>query len=143
MVATAYDWLFAPPGSRPPDWSLPVAAERVEDTIAGDRSTVLVAIAGEGDGQLRAGQIVGLATVYLTLVSVRYGPRAWVEDLAVHPDVRSQGVGKALLDASKAWAAEHGASHLELASSDGRRDAHRFYEREGPRKTTRVFNWVV
>jgi ribosomal protein S18 acetylase RimI-like enzyme len=28
---------------------------------------------------------------------VRFGQRAWVEDLAVHPDHRSAGHGKALL----------------------------------------------
>jgi hypothetical protein len=29
--------------------------------------------------------LVGFATVYLDIVSVRFGQRAWVEDLAVAP----------------------------------------------------------
>ena len=40
-------------------------------------------------------------------------------------------MGKALLDAAKDWARERGATHLELDSAEARKDAHRFYEREG------------
>ena len=72
---------------------------------------------------------------------MRFGQRAWVEDLAVHPGRRSLGVSRGLLDAGKAWAREHGASHLELDSGDARHDAHRFYEREAPSSTSRAFSW--
>ena len=78
------------------------------------------------------GELLGLCTAYLDMNSVRFGPRCWVEDLAVSPDHRSQGVGKALLDAAKDWARDRGATHLELDSADARDDAHRFYEREAP-----------
>jgi len=36
-----------------------------------------------------------------------------------------------LLDAATDWARERGCTHLELASGAGRKDAHRFYLREG------------
>jgi GNAT superfamily N-acetyltransferase len=65
----------------------------------------------------------------------------WVEDLAVHPEHRSQGVGKALLGAAKAWARERGATHLELDSAETRTDAHRFYEREQPTLRSISFAW--
>jgi GNAT superfamily N-acetyltransferase len=96
----AYEWLFAAPGVRPAGWSPDVAADRIEAAIADDRSAVLVA---DDDNTL-----VGFATVYLDIVSVRFGQRAWVEDLAVAPDRRSGGLGKALLDAARSWTRDHG-----------------------------------
>ena len=134
-VLKAYDWLFAPPGGLPPGWDPVAAARRLEQVLTDERSTILVT----GD----AGAISGFCTVALDLRSVRFGQRAWVEDLAVDPAGRSQGLGKALLDAAKAWAAERGATHLELDSGDSRVDAHRFYEREQPSWSTRSFGWVL
>jgi GNAT superfamily N-acetyltransferase len=134
-LTAAYEWLFAAPGIRPADWSLDVAARRLEAAIADDRSTVLVADDNE--------TVVGFATVYLDIVSVRFGQRAWVEDLAVAPQRRSSGIGKALLDAAKTWARDHGAARLELESGAARIDAHRFYEREGPDGWSRCFRWTL
>lgn len=132
-LVAAYDWLFAPPGGPPPRWDPELAAERLQRALAGERSEVLVA---EDDGE-----VAGLCTVYLDIESVRYGQRAFVEDLAVDPGRRSQGHGKALLDAAKQWALGMGASHLELDSGDARADAHRFYEREQPSWRSRSFGW--
>ena len=134
-IVAAYDWLFAPPGVRPPDWSPAIAADRIEAAIANDRATVLVADDNE--------TLVGFATVYLDIVSVRFGQRAWVEDLAVAPHRRSSGIGKALLDAAKTWARDHGAARLALESGAARVDAHRFYERERPEGWSRSFRWIL
>ena len=133
-LTAAYEWLFAAPGVRPPDWSPDVAAQRLEATIADDRSVVLLA-----DDN---GTVVGFATVYLDIVSARFGQRAWIEDLAVAPDRRSSGIGKALLDAAKTWAREQGAAWLGLESGAARVDAHRFYEREEPDSWSRSFRWT-
>ena len=132
-VATAYDWLFAPPGIPPDDWDAEVAAERIRATIAGEESAMLVAVA--------EGRIVGICSAYIDLLSVRYGLRCWVEDLAVDPDQRSLGVGAALLAAAREFARINGASHLELDSGDARLDAHRFYDREGANVHSRSFGW--
>ena len=78
---------------------------------------------------LAATELVGACTVNLDILSVRFGQRARVEDLAVHPRHRSRGTGKLLLAAAKVWARERGATHLE--SGEARADAHRFYRREG------------
>jgi GNAT superfamily N-acetyltransferase len=134
-LTAAYGWLFAPPGVRPADWSPDVAARRLEGVIASDRSVVLVA--DEHD------MIVGFATVYLDIVSVRFGQRAWVEDLAVAPNRRSSGIGKALLDTARSWARDRGAARLELESGPGRVDAHRFYERERADGWSRCFRWTL
>lgn len=128
-----YDWLFAPPGSQPPDWDERRAAVALRGAIESHDACVLVA----DDG----GQLVGICTIYQDLHSVRYGYRAWVEDLAVDPERRSEGVGKALMDAAKDWARERGATHLELDSALARTDAHRFYEREGSEYKSFSFGW--
>jgi len=134
-LVDAYEWLFTPPGSRPPSWDPERAEERLRDAVASADAEVLVAD--------EAGELVGICTVYRDILSVRFGRRAWVEDLAVHPDRRSLGVGKALLDAAKAWAHARGASHLELDSATTRADAHRFYEREGPTWQSVCFGWEL
>lgn len=128
-----YEWLFAPPGGTPPAWDPREARERLAAAIASERAAILVA---EADGEL-----IGVCSAYLDLLSVRYGQRCWVEDLAVAPARRSSGVGKALLDAARAWAAARGATHLELDSGLARSDAHRFYEREGPSWSGMQYSW--
>lgn len=128
-----YEWLFAPPGSRPADWDPEIAAERLRATIAGPESVALLAE--------RDGRVVGICTAYVDLLSVRFGRRCWVEDLAVDPGERSRGIGARLLERARRWAADHGASHLELDSGEARRDAHRFYEREGAIGRSYSFGW--
>jgi GNAT superfamily N-acetyltransferase len=103
--------------------------------MADDRAAILVA---DDDHA-----VVGFATIYLDIVSMRFGQRAWVEDLAVAPNRRSSGIGKALLDGGKAWARDHGAVWLGLESGSARLDAHRFYEREGPDSWSRSFRWTL
>jgi GNAT superfamily N-acetyltransferase len=128
-----YEWLFAPPGSRPPDWDPAAAGARLRATIAGPESVALLAE--------REGRVVGICTAYIDLLSVRFGRRCWVEDLAVDPAERSRGVGARLLARAREWAARHGASHLELDSGEARTDAHRFYEREGAHGRSLSFGW--
>jgi GNAT superfamily N-acetyltransferase len=134
-VLGMYEWLFAPPGSVPPRWDADRARRAIAQAIEDQESAVLVAE--------HRGELLGLCTAYLDMNSVRFGVRCWVEDLAVSPQHRSQGVGKALLDRAKDWARERGASHLELDSGDARAEAHRFYEREGPSWTSRCFAWEL
>ena len=134
-LVAAYEWLFAPPGSVPPAWDPEQAAARLTRAFHSEDAEVFVA--GE------RGEVVGLCTVYLDIESVRFGQRAWVEDLAVVPEARSLGHGKALLDAAKHWARDNGASHLELDSSEARADAHRFYDRERPTWRSICFGWEL
>jgi GNAT superfamily N-acetyltransferase len=134
-LVAAYEWLFAPPGVRPPMWDPERAAERLRALIDGDDGEVLVA---DHDGA-----VVGICTVMLDIDSVRFGRRAWVEDLAVHADHRSAGHGKALLDSAKEWGRSRGATHLELDSGEARADAHRFYEREAPSYKSICFGWEL
>jgi GNAT superfamily N-acetyltransferase len=134
-VIPLYEWLFAPPGLRPPGWDERRAAVALRDAIRSHDAVVLVADEG--------GELTGFCTAYQDLHSVRFGYRAWVEDIAVDPDRRSRGVGKLLLDAAKDWARERGATHLELDSAETRADAHRFYERERPSWRSLCFGWEL
>jgi GNAT superfamily N-acetyltransferase len=135
-VVPLYEWLFAPPGITPPNWDERRANVALREAIDSHDSAVIVA-------EEPSGELVGICAAYQDMHSVRFGYRAWVEDLAVHPDWRSQGVGKALLDAAKDWARERGATHLELDSAETRTDAHRFYEREQPSWRSICFAWEL
>jgi GNAT superfamily N-acetyltransferase len=134
-IVPLYDWLFAPPGSKPDTWDERRAEVALRQAIGSHDSVVLVAEDGD--------ELIGFITGYQDLHSVRFGYRAWVEDFAVAPERRSQGVGKALLDAAKDWGQERGATHLELDSALARTDAHRFYEREGAEYKSFSFGWTL
>src|SRR6266550_1302337 len=83
-VLAMYDWLF-----EPPRWNEERARLALAEAIVSPQSSVLVAEDGDA--------LVGFCTAYLELNSVRFGQRCWVEDFAVHPKRRSQGIGAALL----------------------------------------------
>jgi len=134
-LVSTYEWLFVPPGSRPPGWEPGPAAEALARASASETSIVFVAREDE--------RVVGMCTAYLDIESVRFGPRAWVEDLMVDPERRARGIGKRLLDAAKTWARDRGATHLELDSAEARVDAHRFYEREAPTSRSICFGWEL
>ena len=132
-VVAMYGWLFAPPGYTPPGWDPPRAERTIKEAIEDDDSAVLVAADGA--------ELVGLCTAYLELNSARFGQRCWVEDLAVDPTRRSEGIGGALLDAAEQWARDGGATHLELDTGLDRTDAQRFYERREPATKGFSYSW--
>jgi GNAT superfamily N-acetyltransferase len=132
-VLGMYEWLFAPPGSVPPGWDPDHARKAIAEAIDDQAAAVFVA-------EHRA-ELLGLCTAYLDMNSVRFGPRCWVEDLAVSPTHRSEGIGGELLDAAEAWARERGATHLELDTGLAREDAQRFYERREPATKGYSYSW--
>jgi GNAT superfamily N-acetyltransferase len=130
-----YEWLFSAPGRKPATWDEKRAAVALREAIASPDSVVLVADTGA--------ELIGICSVYVDLHSVRFGYRAWVEDLAVHPDHRSREIGKRLLAAARDWARERGATHLELDTAETRTDAQRFYEREGADRRSISYGWEL
>lgn len=75
------------------------------------------------------------------LENLAWGRFLYVDDLVTHQDSRSQGHGKSLL----AWLTEHahrqGCAQLHLDSGAQRKDAHRFYLREGMQNSG--FHFVI
>ena len=132
-ILPMYEWLFEEPGSVPPSWEPGRAGEALAKTIEGPESIVFLA-------ELN-GEPVGFCSGYLDMHSVRYGQRCWVEDLAVHPEHRSRGIGGLLLDAACDWARERGATHLELDTAHPRARARSFYERRDPSWSTISYAW--
>ena len=55
----------------------------------------------------------------------------YVDDLVTENSLRSKGSGKAMIDWLKNHAREQGCTQLHLDSGMQRKDAHRFYDREG------------
>jgi GNAT superfamily N-acetyltransferase len=134
-VVLLIEELFEPPGRRPPDYTRERAHENLRRYLEGPDGDVLLALAGD--------TVVGLATVYIDLPSIRYGLRCWVEDLVVTSSRRSGGVGRRLVDAATEWARERGCTHLQLESGHGRKDAHRFYRANGVPEYGLVFKRVI
>jgi GNAT superfamily N-acetyltransferase len=134
-VLGMYEWLFAPPGYVPPGWDPDRARRALSQAVEAEDSAVLVAE--------HRGELLGFCTAYLELNSVRFGQRCWIEDLAVSPEHRSQGVGGRLLDAASEWARERGATHLELDTGLAREDSQRFYDRREPAAKGFSYTWPL
>lgn len=118
-------------------------APRLRTLGSAGEGTVLVAIAGAGDGGDGAaedggpaadgGPIVG--TVMLVMPpqtsEIAAPDEAEIRALAVAPGTQGMGVGGALLQAVLDRAARHGARALVLSTQQEMHAAHRLYERAG------------
>ncbi len=71
------------------------------------------------------GQLVGL--LVLSYVSALTGLRAWIDDIAVDPKRRRQGIGQSLVEAAIQRASRRGATHLFMDTSRGSPEVQRFY----------------
>jgi GNAT superfamily N-acetyltransferase len=63
--------------------------------------------------------------------NLAWGRFLYVDDLVTLPAHRSKGVGASLLSWLREFAAKEGCQQVHLDSGMQRKDAHRFYEREG------------
>ena len=123
VILVLIEELFEPPGSLPPAYTAELGQKGIRWAIERGDADILLVTDGE--------RLIGLASVYADIQSIRYGKRCWLQDLVVSSEERSRGAGHALLTAAADWARHHGCTHLELSSGAGRKDAHRFYLREG------------
>lgn len=74
---------------------------------------------------------------------VCWGRTFYVDDLVARPELRSSGLGSALIDAAKSEAARQGCDRIRLCSGLDRFDAHRFYERQGFKNTSLQFVYEI
>lgn len=86
-----------------------------------DHPTSLVLLAFEG------GRAVGIAVCFFGFSTFAASPLLNIHDLAVVPDCRGQGVGRALLSSAEARAAQRGCCKLTLEVQDNNRRARGLY----------------
>jgi GNAT superfamily N-acetyltransferase len=80
---------------------------------------------------------------FRVMENLAWGRFLYVDDLVTLPAYRSQGYGARLLAWLRAHAAEQGCQQLHLDSGMQRKDAHRFYEREGMTKAGFHFAEII
>jgi ribosomal protein S18 acetylase RimI-like enzyme len=98
---------------------------RLESMFATDPSTRIIG-AVSIDGTL-----VGFACLHETPVPHRPTPVARITALAVLPDTRGSGAGRALVEAAEAHFRSRGLARLEVTSGDNHASAHPFYRHLG------------
>jgi ribosomal protein S18 acetylase RimI-like enzyme len=106
-------------------------AKRIAQVLGRDDAAAMIAEDAES--------VVGWIHVELrrTLVADQ---GAQVLGLIVDERCRGRGIGAALMVEAERWARERGASTLRVGSRTSRKEAHRFYQREGYR-LAKTSNW--
>ncbi len=94
---------------------LQVVTQRLRESIG------LEVLVAEADGQ-----VVGFAA--LSFSQTLTGSKAWIDDIAVEPDHRRQGIGAALLEAAVRRARQRGCAYLLVNTAKGNPPARAFYE---------------
>jgi ribosomal protein S18 acetylase RimI-like enzyme len=108
---------------RPPD-----SAEAVKRLIARDADALLLVLEGE--------RIVG------SLIVGWDGWRSHLYRLAVDPDRRRLGIGRALLDVAEQRLTAAGARRIDAMVLDANRPAHRLWSRAGYTRQSTWARWV-
>lgn len=80
--------------------------------------------------ELPGGRIAGWVAVYM-FRAVELDRFAEISGLIVDQQIRSLGIGKALLDVAEQWARSRGCSTISVRSNVTRERAHRFYAHNG------------
>jgi ribosomal protein S18 acetylase RimI-like enzyme len=113
----------------------PPSAEELTELVASSASRLLVAVADDGT-------ILGSLT--LALFRIPTGLRAWIEDVVVDDAARGRGVGEALNREALRYAADAGATTVDLTSRPSREAANRLYQRMGfQRRDTNVYRYSL
>ena len=76
-------------------------------------------------------RVVGMVSLLFTVSTALGAPVCWLEDMIVHPDERSGGVGTQLITHALAFARSHGYARVSLLTDGVNSDARRFYARHG------------
>ncbi len=75
------------------------------------------------------GNVIGMCSVQLLVSTAEGGLSGWVEDMVVSPSYHGKGVGQKLLVSIEKWAAERGATRLQLLADRNNQPALRFYDK--------------
>ena len=119
-----------------PVYSAAPDAEKVMRRFLADlsRSSHSCLFVAEDEG----GGVAGFLSGELREGSPAFSPKTWaaVEDVYVVPELRSRGLGRALLEAFEGWARQKGANGVSLQVAAGNGRARGFYERLGFREVS-------
>jgi GNAT superfamily N-acetyltransferase len=103
----------------------------VESTRANDGDVLVADLDGE---------VVGVCQVIVFAHFQHTGARCGeLESVHVRSDLRSQGIGTALIKAAEEFAKQQGCYRVQLTSRNVRLDAHRFYLTNGFEQTSQGF----
>lgn len=110
------------------DFDLDDAATRLQEFIASDKYHAFAAVDTRHPAQL-----IGFVSLYESLSIYAGGAFGTIPELYVCPAYRKQQIGRALLDAAKAFAAQRGWKRLEVTTPPipQFQKTLAFYEREG------------
>ena len=107
-----------------PDAVVAGAFDRLVEIVEGQSHVTLIA---RSDGR-RVGFLLMLDDLPDEVTAL---PQAFVAYMAVDPEFRNRGVGRALLEAAEAEALRRGLPHMALMVTEENRAARRLYERAG------------
>lgn len=112
--------------------------ERIRNLQKTERYQLAYATKAESQEQGKEGSAAaaGAAAVvavggFALMDNLAFGKLLYVHDLVTSSEHRSRGYGSAMLDWLKGYAAQNYCRSVQLDSKTHRKDAHRFYEREG------------
>ena len=108
--------------------------EKLTDFLFGEHPYAETLIAEED------GQPLGFALFFHNFSTFLGQPGLYLEDLFVHPEHRSRGVGRALLQRLAQIAVDRGCGRMEWAVLNWNQDAIRFYVRLGAQPNS---EWTV
>ena len=80
-------------------------------------------------------QVVGMCSGQLTISTAEGSVALLVEDVVVEKKWQGRGIGRSLMDRLARWAAEKGASRMQLLADRDNAEALRFYEKLGWQQT--------
>lgn len=87
-------------------------------------------------GAWRGDRLVGYACLYWHFTSIVPAETVLMNDLYVDAEVRGEGIGRALIEASAAIARERGAHRLEWSTAPDNETAQRLYDSTGAERST-------
>lgn len=85
-----------------------------------------------------ASAILGMVNLLFTISTAEGGKVAILEDMVVHPEHRSSGIGGQLLDAAIEYCRTSGCSRITLLTDRDNASAMRFYARKGFEKSAMI-----
>ena len=119
---------------------LPSAERFLQERLKRHESIILAAEAMDG---ATTGAVVGFTQLYPSFSSISMQPLYILNDLYVTPGSRRLGVGRALLEGARAFAARAGASSMVLQTALTNLPAQTLYESLGWRRDTLYYTYEL